>query len=120
MTRLRLSVLVGALTAIATGPALAADIPVRQPPTKAPVVVPQQVYNWTGLYTVTTIGGARWDIDGLFIPPPGLPNQDRHHTSTNQTIWGSQYGAQMQWGNFVVGVEGGTNSFFHTKEAIAV
>src|SRR5436190_21319901 len=104
MTRLRSSVLVGVLSvaAMAAGPVLAADIPARQPP--APVVVPQQVYNWTGFYSATTIGWARWDIDGLFLAPPAAPNQDRHHTSANQTIWGSQYGAQMQWGNFVVGV----------------
>jgi len=115
------SVLVGVLfvAAIAASPAIAADIPVRQPP-PAPVVVPPQVYNWTGLYSVTTIGGARWDIDGLFVPPPAAPNQDRHHTTANQTIWGSQYGGQVQWGNFVLGVEGGTNSFFRTKESIAL
>src|SRR5689334_5541164 len=44
-----------ALAALAAGPAIAADIPVKAPVTKAP---PPSAFNWTGFYTGVFVGGA--------------------------------------------------------------
>ena len=90
--------LVGAM-AVFAGPALAADIPARMP-VKGP---PAQVvaYNWGGFYTATTVGGGWQHIHG--VDAAGLI--DNTHGSRGWT--GSHVGLQGQWGNWVLGVEGG-------------
>jgi len=93
--------ILGALTAvIAAVPALAADIPARRPVTKAPPPA-ATVYNWTGFYTATSVGGVWWDIDGVYVTPP----PDQHRTEKSKAWYGSHVGAQYQWGNVVLGVE---------------
>src|SRR3954454_15619054 len=89
-----------ALAALA-GPAFAADLPVKAPIMKAPP--PPSVYNWSGIYSATVIGGGWEEIDGVYVAPP----PDNHRTSQSKGWWGSAYGAQYQWNNFVLGVEGG-------------
>jgi outer membrane immunogenic protein len=82
-------------------PALAADIAVR-PATKAPAMVAPATYNWTGIYTASSVGGAWWEVDGAYVLPP----PDRHNVDANRGIYGSHLGAQYQWNNIVLGVEG--------------
>src|SRR5215216_1697385 len=60
-----------ALTLLAA-PALAADMAVRQ----APPMVAATVYNWTGFYTASSIGGAWYDVKGTYVEPPF---GDRHN-----------------------------------------
>src|SRR4051794_34292652 len=63
----------------AGGPALAADMVVR-PITKAPVAPVAAAYNWSGLYSVTTAGGAWWNVDGDYVV------SDHHNTSGNKFL----------------------------------
>src|SRR5262245_17374288 len=95
MNKMMTSVL--ALAALAASPAIAADLPVKAPPPPAPPAV----YNWTGLYSATVIGGGWEDVNGTYLLPP-----DRHNTSQSRGWWGSAYGAQYQWNNYVLGIEG--------------
>jgi len=103
MNKLLTSVI--ALTALAAGPAIAADIPV-----KAPVAPPPPaVYNWTGFYSVTTLGGGWEEINGTFASAPTV----QHNTDQSKGWWGSLYGVQYQWSNWVLGVEGGYSRPFN-------
>src|SRR3977135_487310 len=88
----RLLTTMAALAALA-GPAFAADIPVKAPIVKAPP--PPAVYNWTGIYSASTIGGGWEEIDGTY----NLFPTDHHNTSQSKGWWGSAYGAQDQWNN---------------------
>src|SRR5215813_12444161 len=60
---LRSTISLGALAAVAAGPALAADIPV-----KAPVVA--QAFSWTGFYVGVHAGGQWTRNDGRWDPLP--------------------------------------------------
>ena len=79
--------------------ALAADMPVKAPIHKAPMVAP--VYNWSGFYVGAHIGGA-WSDSTLTNSNIG--------TSWNPGgtgfIGGFQMGYNLQSGNFLFGVEG--------------
>ncbi len=55
-----------ALTALAVGPAIAADIPVKAPVVKAP---PPVVFSWTGFYSGVFVGGAWADKDVTTTDP---------------------------------------------------
>jgi outer membrane immunogenic protein len=94
-----------ALAALAA-PAFAADLPTKAPYMKAPP--PPAVYNWTGFYSATVVGGGWEEIDGVYVTPP----PDNHRTSQSRGWWGSAYGAQYQWNNWVLGVEGGWSQPF--------
>jgi outer membrane immunogenic protein len=103
MKKLFLSV--AALT-VMVAPAFAADMAVRPQITKAPLAAAPVAYNWTGLYSTTNVGGTWWNIDGTFTTAPF----SQHNTSGSRAILGSSYGAQYQWNNWVIGVEGGYTS----------
>lgn len=104
MTR---ALLVGVgLLAAATIPALAADIPVKVA-RPAPVMAPAS-YNWTGIYTASSVGGQWWNIDGDYTN--AAPNQ--HNTSGSRWSFGSRLGAQYQWQSLVIGIEGGFHHAF--------
>jgi outer membrane immunogenic protein len=104
----KLLICAAALTVLA-GPAFAADMGVR-PITKAPVAPVATAYNWSGLYSVTTAGGAWWNVDGDYVVGP----TDHHNTSGNKFLLGSAYGLQYQWNNWVVGVEAGYTGLFNS------
>ena len=88
-----IAVLAGLTTA-----AMAADMPV-----KAPVMPPPAVYNWTGIYSASSLGGGWEQITGNYVLPPTTD----HHTELQSRAWyDSHLGAQYQWNQFVIGVEG--------------
>jgi outer membrane immunogenic protein len=80
---------------------MAADMPVRAPLLKAPP--PPAVYNWTGIYTASSLGGGWEDITGNYVLPP---TTDHHSENTTRAWYGSHLGAQYQWNNLAFGVEG--------------
>jgi outer membrane immunogenic protein len=102
--RFKLATLVATLAMIAAPAAFAADIPARAPmPAKAPaMVVP--VFTWTGFYIGIHGGGAwgekDWTEVTLVTPRP--------EGSFDVSGWlaGGQVGANWQFGQWVVGVEG--------------
>jgi outer membrane immunogenic protein len=81
--------------------ASAADMPVKAP---SPVVAPAPYYNWTGFYSATGLGGAWSDINGTDVLTGVARNGDG-----NKFNYASIIGAQYQFGNWVIGVEGAWN-----------
>ena len=79
--------------------ALAADMPVKAPVHKAPLVAP--VYDWSGLYVGAHIGGA-WSNSTLTSNNIGTS----WNTGGTGFIGGLQAGYNFQVGNFLFGVEG--------------
>ncbi|MGH6683603.1 MAG: outer membrane protein [Pseudolabrys sp.] len=80
------------------GAAAAADLPVKAPVYKAPVMAP--VYNWTGFYIGANIGYSwgRQDVDAVGGVPLGNPNIDG-------VIGGGQIGYNWQMNQLVLGIE---------------
>jgi outer membrane immunogenic protein len=95
------------LLAVSSLSASAADMPAKV--VKAPVAVPMTSYNWTGFYSATGLGGAWTDINGTYVSFPG----DHHNTSGNKFNYASMIGAQYQWGNWVLGIEGAYNKLLN-------
>ena len=95
-----------AITALLAAPAMAADIPARMP-VKAPAPAAVMAYNWSGLYTASTLGWGRWEINGAYVNT-GLP--DQHNTDGSRAWYGSIIGFQHQWNNLVLGAEASYNS----------
>jgi outer membrane immunogenic protein len=97
-----------AIGAFAGHGALAADLPPSMP-VKAPAQV--VAYNWSGIYTASSIGGAGREAKGTFLDTPG--------SAFNTDPWrgwtGSAIGVQQQWGNIVLGVEGSWNTPLSNK-----
>jgi outer membrane immunogenic protein len=91
----------------AAAPALAADMPV-----KAPIAPVSTAYNWTGIYTATSVGGIWTDqhVDWPFRTPATLSGFFDHKRSTG--IWGSHLGIQWQYSNVVLGAELGYSGPF--------
>ncbi|MEA2936682.1 MAG: outer rane immunogenic protein [Alphaproteobacteria bacterium] len=99
------------LGAFASGSAMAADLPVRAPAYKAPVIAPV-VSNWTGFYIGVHVGADRFDKD-WFVPLtpiniaggcPGCPAANGGHRD-NSWLAGGQIGFNYQVGAWVLGVE---------------
>jgi outer membrane immunogenic protein len=89
---------------VAASPAIAADMPVKAPIYKAPVVDP---WNWTGFYVGGNVGYSwgRSATDATFSAPP-LATQSRSSSfSMDGWLGGLQIGANWQNNNFVWGVE---------------
>jgi outer membrane immunogenic protein len=84
---------------IGIGAASAADLPARTY-TKAPVVVPPPLYNWTGFY-IGANGGYGWGSNNWYFSPAG--------TTTNPNpsggLAGGQVGYNWQVNNWVLGLE---------------
>jgi outer membrane immunogenic protein len=99
------------LLALGTAPVMAADIPVKAAPV-TPIAAPA-AYNWTGLYTASSVGVQRWKIDGTYVL---FPTSD-HNTRATRVIFGSHAGYQHQFGNFVLGVEAGYNTGYNPSFA---
>ncbi|MEH2527907.1 MULTISPECIES: outer membrane protein [unclassified Bradyrhizobium] len=85
--------------------AFAADMPARI--AKAPVVPPVVTYDWSGIYVGGAVGGAWHDTAGNFFNTPFLWSTGN---SDAALIYGGFAGIQKQWGNFVLGIEGGYNA----------
>jgi outer membrane immunogenic protein len=99
-------VLAASILAASAVSAFAADMPARI--AKAPVVPPVVTYDWSGLYFGGAVGGAWHDTAGDFYNFPGF----LWHTGGGDggLIYGGFAGIQKQWGNFVLGIEGGYNA----------
>jgi outer membrane immunogenic protein len=95
----------------AAAPALAADMAIKAAAPAAAVPVPAAAYDWSGFY----IGGdAGWQGSGIGLSDPitfggGQLNYKPHHDSL---ALGAFVGAQHQFGQLVLGVEGGYMSAF--------
>src|SRR4051812_5410911 len=97
-------VLAASMIAASTIGAFAADMAPRY--TKAPPPVAVATYDWSGFYLGGAIGGEWNTTSGNFYNAPGfLWRTD----SRSDGIWGGFAGFQKQWGNFVLGIEGGWN-----------
>ena len=105
------TLLIAALFASATVPALAADLPYKAPP-PAPVMIP--VVNWTGFY-VGINGGYSWGkagrelsffnpLTGIQIIPP-VGSGATSDSNLNGGLFGGQLGYNWQSGNWVFGFE---------------
>jgi outer membrane immunogenic protein len=90
---------VGAVTLLAGGQALAADLPPAAPAPRAPatyVPAPAPIFSWTGIY-VGLNGGYNWG--GYY--PTGFAS-----TALKGFLVGGTVGGNYQIGQFVIGVEG--------------
>jgi outer membrane immunogenic protein len=94
------------LAALSIAPALAADLPTRSY-SKAPVVVPPPVYDWTGVYIGLNGGGASsrecytvYSVAGAAVNP----NSEGCHSATGG-LAGGQIGYRWQTASWVFGVE---------------
>ena len=105
------TLLIAALFASATVPALAADLPRKAPP-PAPVMIP--VVNWTGFY-IGINGGYSWGkagrelsffnpLTGIQIIPP-VGSGSTSDSNLNGGLFGGQLGYNWQSGNWVFGFE---------------
>jgi outer membrane immunogenic protein len=105
------TLLIAALFASATAPALAADLPRKAPP-PAPVMIP--VVNWTGFY-IGINGGYSWGkagrelsffnpLTGIQIIPP-VGSGSTSDSNLNGGLFGGQLGYNWQSGNWVFGFE---------------
>ena len=97
-------VIAASILAASAVSAFAADMPARI--AKAPVAPPVLTYDWSGIYFGGAVGGAWHDTAGDFFNAPGFL---WHSGSETGLIYGGFGGIQKQWGNFVLGVEGGWN-----------
>src|SRR4051812_32408983 len=97
-------VLAASIFAASAVSAFAADLPARF--AKAPVVAPVLTYDWSGIYIGGAVGGIWDDTSGNFYNAPGFFWSTG---SDSGLIYGGFAGIQKQWGNFVLGIEGGWN-----------
>ena len=97
---------IGAVAAF-TSPVLAADIPARMP-VKA-VAAPIAAYDWSGIYTATSIGVGWDDINGTSAGGATA------NTSGTRGWMGSHLGIQKMWGQWVLGIEGSYSTPFTSK-----
>jgi outer membrane immunogenic protein len=81
------------LTALLAVPAMAADLAAR-PVVKA--VAPPPVFSWTGCYLGVHVGAGRQSSDFISDAPYGDIG----------ALGGAQVGCNLQWRQFVIGVEG--------------
>src|SRR5215813_10445810 len=106
MTRSNCSMLlIGAPLVLALGvPALAADLAVKAPPFKAPIVAP---YSWTGWYIGANAGYGVGDRQGTLAFGPGVggPGFETFNGIPAGGFGGGQLGFNYQIYNFVLGAE---------------
>jgi outer membrane immunogenic protein len=99
MNRHCVGLLAATLTSVAALTAAdAADLAVKAPVYKAPIVMP---FSWTGFYAGIQGGGGWADESWLDNNPPVVPN-----FKASGGIFGGQVGYRWQTGPFVFGVEG--------------
>ena len=99
----KLAAIAGILAAVGfVGAASAADMPTKAP---ARVVTPM-AYDWSGFYIGGEVGG-EWDQTNLSRVAPAPPGTLAYSVSHNSVAVGGFAGVQKQFGQFVLGVEGG-------------
>lgn len=89
-----------AIAAVAIGPAVAADMPVKAQPVVAE-------HNWSGFYVGVNGGVLGFETDGNFPNHPNNPPFRWHTDHKSTALTGLHGGYQGQWGNFVAGIEVG-------------
>jgi len=98
-----------ALGTVALGlaaPANAADMAAR-PYTKAPMVAPSPIYNWTGFYAGVQGGGGWGRSDETFLLAPNAPGfAATQKYDTSGGFVGGVFGYNWQQGPVVFGIEG--------------
>jgi outer membrane immunogenic protein len=94
-----------ALAALAAAPSMAADL--QRPVMKAPPMMAPQ-FSWTGFYIGPHIGGAWTQKDWSQTGPAGFLANGPNAASYNATnfIGGGQIGYNMQFSNWLIGIEG--------------
>ena len=94
-----------ALAALITAPAIAADLrrPVYPPPAPQPtVVIPIQIWTWTGCYVGGHVGGLWAGKEFVDAAPAESGNHD-----VNGWLGGVQAGCDYQFaGRWVIGIQG--------------
>jgi outer membrane immunogenic protein len=85
------------------GTAAAADMPVKAPVYKAPVVAPP--YNWTGFYVGLNAGGSWGRQENDLVTVPGGVTLLSNSDNLDGFIGGGQIGYNWQINQFVLGVE---------------
>ncbi|HTT47504.1 MAG TPA: outer membrane protein [Pseudolabrys sp.] len=85
------------------GTAAAADMPVKAPVYKAPVVAPP--YNWTGFYVGLNAGGSWGSQENDLVTVPGGVTLLSNSDNLDGFIGGGQIGYNWQINQFVLGVE---------------
>jgi outer membrane immunogenic protein len=91
-----------AFTALVSS-AIAADLPARAAYAPAPILSPVPVYNWTGIYVGINGGYTFGSQDPLSL----LSNDySSWNYSANGWLAGGTFGAQIQSGHVVIGIEG--------------
>ena len=93
------------LVAFAAGAhqANAADLPTRAPSYSAPIMSPVSVYNWTGIYVGINGGYAFGTQDPLSLYSSDF---NSFNYTANGGVVGGTFGAQIQSGHVVMGLEG--------------
>jgi len=92
-----------AVLALSCASALAADLGARPVYTKAPMMAPVPVFDWTGFY-IGAHAGYGW-ADATYSDPRATPGWSLNN-KMNGGLFGGQLGYNVQLGNFVLGVEG--------------
>jgi outer membrane immunogenic protein len=85
------------------GGASAADMPVKAPVYKAPVVAPP--YNWTGFYIGLNVGGSWGHQDNDLVTVPGGVTLFSNSDNLDGFIGGGQIGYNWQADQWVFGLE---------------
>ena len=85
------------------GAAAAADMPVKAPIYKAPVVVP--LYNWTGFYVGLNAGGSWGNQDNSLVTVPGGVTLFSNSNNLDGFIGDGQIGYNWQSDHWVIGLE---------------
>ncbi len=95
---------VGAIAIAIAGSAVAADLPHRGPP---PVYLPPPpIFTWSGLYLGGQIGYA-WGNDPIdVVDVTGASGPAFFNTNPNGVIGGAHLGYNLQFGQWVAGLEG--------------
>jgi outer membrane immunogenic protein len=99
------------LFALGAAPALAADLPARPYPAKAPAMI-AAIYDWSGFYIGLNGGGGEthkcWDNNNV-LGVAVIPSvREGCHDATGGTV-GGQVGYRWQAGAWVFGIEGQGN-----------
>ena len=104
MRILKAASLAAALTIGAASIASAADMPVKAPVYKAPIVAP--AYNWSGFYIGGHVGGAWSNVDASDPANNFALLSDIISLNGRGLLGGGQVGFNWQSGHWVLGVQG--------------
>jgi outer membrane immunogenic protein len=88
------------LAALAAAPAMAADMPVKYVPP-----APPPVFSWSGCYVGVHVG-AGWQVSSFVEPQRRMISTFAVPESGVGWLGGAQAGCNVQWRQFVIGLEG--------------